>query len=155
MKKKVLIFGAAGYIGSILCKFLLHKNFEIIAIDNLIYNNFFSIKDLQKKKNFTFLNNKEKKIKKIQNLILSSNYVVYLAGLVGDPITKKYPKVSKYHNFSYISQILKLLKKNKDLRKFIFISTCSNYGLIKKNILAKESHKLKPLSLYAKQKVNC
>ncbi len=153
MKKKVVIFGAAGYIGSVLCKFLLHKNYEIIAIDNLIYNNFFSIKDLHKEKNFTFINNKEKKIKKIKNLILSSNYVVYLAGLVGDPITKKYPKLSKYHNLSYISQILKLLKKNKDLSKFIFISTCSNYGLIKKNILAKESYKLKPLSLYAKQKV--
>ena len=48
MKKKVVIFGAAGYIGSVLCKFLLNKNYEIIAIDNLIYNNLFSIKDLHK-----------------------------------------------------------------------------------------------------------
>ena len=42
MKKKVLIFGAAGYIGSILCKFLLHKNFEIIHLHG---NNYKSVNE--------------------------------------------------------------------------------------------------------------
>ena len=35
----------------------------------------------------------------------------------------------------------------------IFISTCSNYGMIKENEMADENFVLTPLSLYAKAKV--
>jgi len=41
----------------------------------------------------------------------------------------------------------------KGLDKLIFISTCSNYGLIGENELADENFTLSPLSLYAKAKV--
>ena len=41
----------------------------------------------------------------------------------------------------------------KNLKKLVFISTCSNYGLIKENELADEEFELTPLSLYAKAKV--
>jgi nucleoside-diphosphate-sugar epimerase len=41
----------------------------------------------------------------------------------------------------------------KGINKLIFISTCSNYGLIKENELAHEGFQLTPLSLYAKAKV--
>ena len=37
--------------------------------------------------------------------------------------------------------------------KLIFISTCSNYGLINQDLKADENFELKPLSLYAKAKV--
>lgn len=35
---KILITGAAGYIGSILIPILLRKKYEVIAIDNFLYN---------------------------------------------------------------------------------------------------------------------
>ena len=41
-----------------------------------------------------------------------------------------------------------------NIRQFIFVSTCSNYGLIKDDELAHEEFELNPLSLYAKSKVN-
>ena len=153
LKKKVLIFGAAGYIGSILSEYLLSKKYIVISADNLIYKNFFSIKNLKVNRNFKFINNQKLSNKKLEKILSEVDYVVYLAGLVGDPITKKYPRQSCYHNYKYIVKIINLLKKNLNLQKFIFISTCSNYGLINKNILATEKQKLKPLSLYAKQKV--
>ena len=43
---------------------------------------------------------------------------------------------------------------NKKIQKVIFVSTCSNYGLIKENEFADENFELNPLSLYAKSKVN-
>ncbi len=154
MINKVLIFGAAGYIGCELVEYLIKKKFKVTAVDSLLYNNNFSLKKFRKKKNYEFFNNSKLNDKKIKEIINSSNFIVYLAGLVGDPITKKYPKESKFHNFDYISKIIKISRENKNLDKFIFISTCSNYGIVKKNIFAKETQKLKPLSLYAKQKVN-
>ena len=50
---------------------------------------------------------------------------------------------------------LKLHKspKNKRINKLIFVSTSSNYGIIPDNTLANEEYELKPLSLYAKAKV--
>ena len=79
--------------------------------------------------------------------------VVILVGLVGDPITKKYPDISKKINLIYLKNIIDLIKKKK-ICKTIFISTCSNYGLIPDNMYADEGFKLNPLSLYAKAKVS-
>ena len=42
----------------------------------------------------------------------------------------------------------------KKVKKFIFSSTCSNYGIVNSRKLANEKTKLKPLSLYAETKVN-
>ena len=39
------------------------------------------------------------------------------------------------------------------VKKIIFISTCSNYGLVENGRLADEKYKLNPLSQYAKSKV--
>ena len=75
-----------------------------------------------------------------------------LAGLVGDPITKKYPKYSKIINDYLVSKTINLVKKIK-LDNFIFVSTCSNYGLITDDVIADENFYLKPLSSYAKSKV--
>ena len=36
MKKKVLITGAAGFLGSHLCDRFIHEGFQVVAMDNLI-----------------------------------------------------------------------------------------------------------------------
>jgi len=152
--KNILIIGGGGYIGTVVSKFLLEKGYKVKVLDNFIYNNSNATKDLQGLKNFSLINGDLCLENGYQDLMRDTTDVIILGGLVGDPITKKYPKESKFHNFDYISKIIKISRENKNLDKFIFISTCSNYGIVKKNIFAKETQKLKPLSLYAKQKVN-
>ena len=66
--------------------------------------------------------------------------VVVLGGLVGDPITKKYPNESKLINDLGITEVIESLK-NKSL-KVVFISTCSNYGLIEGSARADENFEL-------------
>ena len=83
--------------------------------------------------------------KNILKAIKKSTDIVLLAGLVGDPITKKYPIISKKINEAAIIDIIKICK-NCELDKVIFVSTCSNYGLLKSNKLADEKTKLSPLS---------
>ena len=55
--------------------------------------------------------------------------VLILADLVGDPITKKYPKSSQMINLDGILQVIRSLN-GRGLNRVIFISTCSNYGLL-------------------------
>jgi len=149
MNKKVLLIGSQGYIGSVLTDHLLKKKYQIIGIDNFIYNqkkiNFFD-------KNYKFTKCDLRNEEKIYKLISQVSYVVILAGLVGDPITKKYPKLAHDINYKAIKNVIKICGKSK-IKKLIFISTCSNYGITKGDKLLKENHVLKPISLYAKQKV--
>ena len=78
--------------------------------------------------------------------------VLLLAGLVGDPITKAYPDQSKLINENAYIKFLSVIKGRK-LNRVVFVSTCSNYGLVKGDQLANEEFQLNPLSSYAKAKV--
>ncbi len=79
--------------------------------------------------------------------------VIVLSGLVGDPITKKYPEESALINDQGVKNIIdRCAELNID--KFIFVSTCSNYGFIESDDIADEEYMLNSLSLYAKSKVN-
>jgi len=78
--------------------------------------------------------------------------VVLLAGLVGDPITKKYPEASKAINNEGVLRCIDSFA-GRGLERVIFVSTCSNYGMLQPNELADETFPLGPLSLYANAKV--
>lgn len=150
--EKIIIIGGAGYIGTVLINDLLKYSYKVICLDNNIYKNKNSIRIFKKNKNFTYKNFDLRKFKKIRNLIDAKTSIVLLAGLVGDPISKKYPKLSKEINDTGISHLIDHLKIKK-FNKLIFVSTCSNYGLSKSKKLLNENSKLNPISNYAKAKV--
>jgi len=147
-KKKIVIVGSNGYIGSVVTSYLLKKKFKIIGIDNLIYK---QKKIKFKTKSYTFVQ-LDFGDKKVLKYIGDSYCVIILAGLVGDPITKKYKRLSESINYHRTLKFIKFCK-HKNIKKLIFISTCSNYGISKKKKLLNEDEKLNPISLYAKQKV--
>ena len=90
--------------------------------------------------------------KVVRNALEGITDVVLLAGLVGDPITKKYKEESKKVNDDGVKSCIKQLN-GLGIKSFVFVSTCSNYGLIESEQLADENFELKPLSLYAHSKV--
>jgi dTDP-glucose 4,6-dehydratase len=55
-KKRVLITGAAGFLGSHLCDYFMAKDCEVLAMDNLITGNLKNIEHLIGKPEFTFYN---------------------------------------------------------------------------------------------------
>tara|TARA_Y100001935_G_C17277806_1_gene495700 strand:+ start:117 stop:1133 length:1017 start_codon:yes stop_codon:yes gene_type:complete len=149
--KSITLVGGEGYIGTVVRDFFLKKNFKVNSIDNLIYNQ--RLKIDKSNKNFNFLNYdfSNKKIFDYLDKLEHENLII-LGSIVGDPITKKYPNLTKKINLAATEKLLNYAL-NKRYKKVIFISTCSNYGVFKKNNLAKENSKLNPKSLYAKTKV--
>ena len=150
--KKIVLFGGEGYIGKVISQHFEKLNYKIISFDNLIY-----YKDKKKyisnSKNNNFIYGDIKDTNLVKDTINQAQYAVVLAGLVGDPITKKYPKESELiNNFGIKNLIDTCLDSN--LEKFIFISTCSNYGISQEKKSLDEESPLKPLSLYAKSKVD-
>ena len=150
-RKSITLIGGEGYIGTVVRNYFLTKNFKVNSIDNVIYNQ--SLKINKSNKNFNFLRYNFAN-KKIFNLLdkLDHDNLIILGSIVGDPITKKYPKITKKINLEATERLLKYALNNK-FKKVIFISTCSNYGIFDKNSLAKENSRLNPKSLYAKTKV--
>ena len=152
MKNKIILVGGAGYIGTVLTKHLLQKNYKVKCIDNLIYGQDESIKSFLKNKNFDFINIDIRKKKHLDEHFEENCCVVLLAGLVGDPISKKYPKENDEINIQGVINIIEICER-KNIERLVFTSTCSNYGITNNDTLAKENHELNPLSLYASAKV--
>ena len=153
MNEKILLIGGEGYIGNVCALELLKKNCKITSFDYLIYKNSENILIKESSEDYRFVFGDINDERKLKECIKKNDYIIILAGLVGDPITKKYPKESHLINDIGIKKIIDIcaIEKNK---KLIFVSTCSNYGLIEGDYLADEEHELSPLSLYAKSKVS-
>lgn len=151
--KKIIILGGAGYIGTILTDILLKKKFAVVSIDSLKFGKD-PIKKFFKNKNFKFHKLDTSNFKKIGKISEQSLAVVDLSGIVGDPacsINKKNTLNSNYYNTKKIVDEL----KGKNVKKFIYASSCSVYGSSVGKQLINERSRVKPISLYAELKIKC
>jgi len=145
----LLITGGFGYIGTILIEKLLQKtDKKIKVIDNLIYKNL-PIKDdriIHYNQDISLINDFDEYLKGIDS-------VIHLAALVGDPVCSKNPELAQKINYEASLKLIDACIKNK-IKKFVFVSTCSNYGKMEDNSkYIDETGELRPVSLYAKLKV--
>lgn len=151
--KNVLLIGGAGYVGTIMSSHLLKHDYNVTVLDNFIYHNQHAVQPYIGDPNYNFYYGELSDYKMLDKVSKDINHVIILGGLVGDPITKKYPNISGQINDVGVKKCIDFFD-NKNIDKLIFISTCSNYGLIGENELADENFDLKPLSLYAEAKVS-
>jgi nucleoside-diphosphate-sugar epimerase len=79
---------------------------------------------------------------------------VHFAGVVGEPACAIDSEQSWSINVDGTKTVLSAASAAKTGR-FVFISTCSNYGVAKPGELATEDYALNPLSDYARAKVQC
>ncbi|MBP98382.1 NAD-dependent epimerase/dehydratase [Candidatus Poribacteria bacterium] len=153
MIKKILLIGGAGYIGSVLCDYFLSKGYQVSVLDIFLYKNNHSILPFIDHEAFSVKTGDLCDSLTLDEAIEGVTDVVLLAGLVGDLITKKYPVASRKINELGIRSCINHLN-GKGINRLVFISTCSNYGIVENNELANEEHELKPLSAYASAKVS-
>ncbi len=150
---KILLIGGEGYIGNVLSSYLLKKGLDVRSLDLLLYNNKICVEKKIEIKNYEFIHGDFRNLQVLNESLNDVEVVVLLAGLVGDPITKKYPNESKKINYKGIQDTILQISANKNIKKFIFISTCSNYGVLEEKIKATEETVLNPVSDYSQAKV--
>ncbi len=150
--KNVLLIGGAGYVGSVITSHFLKLGYKVRVLDKFVYENQNAIQAYLGDDNYEFIYGDLSDRNTLETVSEGINNVVILGGLVGDPITKKYPELSTTINNIGIRTCIDFFD-DKKIEKLIFISTCSNYGLIKEDQLADEDFELNPLSLYASAKV--
>lgn len=150
-KETILITGGMGYVGSILAP-VLSKDYKVVIVDNFLKGK--RNTEVSANRNIQIYNCDIINKKKLETVFKKNkiDQVIHLAAIVGDPASKKNKLLTKKTNINGSKNIL-LLSKQYQIKKFIFFSTCSNYGIMKNNQIVNERSKLYPLSLYAKTKV--
>ncbi len=156
---KILITGAAGFIGYHTCLKLCQKNNLVIGLDNL--NDYYDVNlkksrlsNLQKLSNFSFYKADIKDEKKINNIFKSEKFdlVIHLAAQAGVQYSISHPEVYVNSNLLGFYNIINSCIKNK-ITHLIYASSSSVYGSNKK-IPFKESHQCSsPISFYAATKL--
>ena len=147
----ILVTGAAGYIGSMLCTKLVEnkKNF-VTAVDLLKYDKN-SLSHLYKNKNFNFIKEDIRKESVVKKIIKKQDIIFPLAALVGAPLCEKFKKNTIETNINSLKLMIKNLKKE---QKIIYPTTNSGYGVGAKNKFCDENSPLNPISLYGTTKAD-
>ena len=149
---KVLITGAAGYLGSQLVNYLLLKGHQVKAFDIMYYGAeslLFGINN----NNLEIIKGDIRNKDEIDNAMKSVDCVVHLAAIVGEPACNTNKPLSWSINYDAAKLVIDIANIN-ELKNIIFVSTCSNYGVSDPDELANESSPLNPLSDYAKAKIS-
>jgi len=150
----ILVTGGAGYVGSGLLRELLNENYKVTCIDCLMFGGE-SLLDIWHNKNFTFIKCDINDWAAFNKILIEGNFnaVIHLAAIVGDPACKLHADLATKTNWESTKW---LIDKCKDIgiSRFLFASTCSNYGKMENpESYVDENSKLAPVSLYAELKV--
>jgi nucleoside-diphosphate-sugar epimerase len=149
---KILITGGAGYLGSVLSLHLLDTGHHVRVLDSLMHGSR-GLLPLLGHPRFTFVRGDIRKPGDVASALADVQAVVHLAAIVGDPACARDPELAREVNEVAANRLLAEAERAAVLR-FVFASTCSNYGrMADTSIAATETHELRPVSLYAETKV--
>jgi nucleoside-diphosphate-sugar epimerase len=144
------VVGGAGYIGSHTVAQLLEHGYEVRVLDRLMYGKE-PLNEFLANPRFTLIEGDTTDISRLTTAMKDCSAVVHLAGLVGDPACAVSPEFTRHTNI-IATRMAKEVAEAMGIRRFIFASSCSVYGV--SDIEASELDALSPVSLYAQTKID-
>lgn len=145
-KKKVLVVGGAGYIGSHVCKALKQSGFEPIVYDNL------STGHIEAVQFGSLIQGSSQDEQKLTSLMqtLKPIAVIHLASLINVRDSINHPALYYKENLGGALSLLKAMQKS-EVKTLIFSSTAAVYGT-PQYLPIDENHPKAPLNAYGKTK---
>jgi UDP-N-acetylglucosamine/UDP-N-acetylgalactosamine 4-epimerase len=126
-KKRVLVTGGAGFIGSNLCEVLLNKDNRVVCLDDFTTGKRKNIAEFLKDPNFTVI---EGDIRKLQDCLKATkdvDYVLHQAALGSVPRSIKNPIKSNEVNVSGFMNML-VASRDNGVKRFVYAASSSTYG---------------------------
>lgn len=143
---KVLVTGSQGYIGTILVPMLIQRGHEIVGLDTDYYQRCTFSGEVPDN---DFI---KKDIRDVQHEDIEGiDAIIHLAGLSNDPLGDYRPELTKDIN-EKASVRLAVLAKETGIKRFLFASSCSNYGSAGSDFLNEEVP-FNPVTPYGVSKV--
>jgi nucleoside-diphosphate-sugar epimerase len=149
MATRVLVTGAAGYLGSVLCEHLLDAGYQVVGLDALLYGQS-SLFHLCHNPNFDFLQGDARDESLMRRLVAEADAIIPLAAVVGAPACDRDPWLARSTNFEAI-RLLNRLRGPGQL--VVYPNTNSGYGAKTGDTFCTEETPLEPISRYGQDKV--
>ena len=149
MNESILITGGAGYVGSELSIYLAKKGYKITIYDLCLYGT----NGLEKIKNIRIIKEDVRNIQIFKEAVSDHQACIHLACISNDPSFELNPNLGKQINFDCFEDLVRSCIEKK-VRKFIYASSSSVYG-IKKEDRVSEDLTLEPLTDYSLYKAKC
>jgi len=126
-KKRILITGGAGFIGSNLCEALLKKDNKVVCLDNFATGKRENIKEFLNDPNFTLIEGDIRKLEDCLKATKGVDYILHQAALGSVPRSIKDPITSNEVN---VSGFLNMLVASRDngVKRFVYAASSSTYG---------------------------
>ncbi len=144
---KVLLTGHLGYIGTVLAPALLERDHEVVGLDSDLYRECTFDGDI------VDIPNIQKDVRDVEaDDLVGFDAVIHLAGLSNDPLGDYRPELTEQINYLGSVRIAEMAKQA-GVKRFLFASSCSNYGAAGDDFLT-ESAEFNPVTPYGESKVN-
>ncbi|MBL9167151.1 MAG: NAD(P)-dependent oxidoreductase [Verrucomicrobiales bacterium] len=148
MKSKILVTGAAGYLGSVLCEVLLREGFSVLALDNLFYGEV-NLFHLCGNPDFEFVRADARDEKVMRGVLKTVDAVIPLAAMVGVGACDRDPLMTRSLNLDAIAMLNRIRSKE---QLVVYPTTNSGYGTQTGEMFCTEETPLQPISLYGETK---
>ena len=149
MSYRILVTGGAGYLGSILVPELLARGNKVTVIDNFMWDQN-SLAHVCQNPDFEVVRGDVRNKDTMLPLIKKADILIPLAAYVGAPLCAKDPVGATTTNYDAIYMMLKNVSK---YQRILMPTTNSAYGSGDQKNFCAEDSPLRPISLYAIEKV--
>lgn len=149
MSHNILVTGGAGYLGSTLVPALLEAGHNVTVLDNFLFKQA-SLNHVCHAPNFTVVKGDIRIESIMKPLLAKADVIIPLAALVGAPMCNADPVGASSINHDAIAMMLRLLSPEQVV---LMPTTNSAYGTGDANNFCSEESPLRPISQYAKEKV--
>lgn len=146
----ILVTGGAGYLGSTLVPALLDRGFAVTVVDNFMYGQD-SLAAVCYHSALSLVRGDVRSMETMRPLLAKADVIIPLAALVGAPLCDRDPVAAATTNVQAIVDMLEHLSRDQVV---LFPVTNSGYGIGQAGIVCTEESPIRPISLYARSKVD-